>query len=160
MIRFEPSSAGPRIVTGVEGVLDLVGTTLGTSPWIEIDQPTINAFADATGDHHWSHIDPKRSAASPLGSTIAHGLLVLSLHPSCLYAMVEFQGFRGLFNYGYDKVRFPASVRVGSRVRVAVTVLDAKATDDGAQATFRFEFESDAGDTPVCIADYRQHFRV
>lgn len=151
----------PRTVTGVAGVLGLVGQTLGTSEWITVDQPAIDAFAQVTGDHHWSHVDPVRAAReAPVGATIAHGLLTLALHPACLYSMVEFRGFRGLFNYGYDRVRFPAPVIVGSRIRATATVITAERVDDDVRATIRFVFETDTSDKAVCVADYVQYFMV
>lgn len=151
----------PRTVTGVAGVLGLVGQALGTSELITVDQSTVDAFAQVTGDDHWSHVDQARAAGeAPAGSTIAHGLLTLSLHPACLYRMVEFRGFRGIFNYGYDRVRFPAPVVVGSRVRVTATVTAAERIDDDVRATIRFVFESDTSDKAVCVTDYVQYFMV
>lgn len=150
----------PRIVTGVEELLGLQGTVLGTSDWVTLDQARIDAFAAATGDDHWSHTDPVRAATSPVGSTIAHGLLTMSLHPTFIYKMVEFRGFRGLFNYGYDRVRFPSIVPVGARVRATATLTGAERVEGGARASVRFVFESDRSSKPVCVADYVQYFMV
>jgi acyl dehydratase len=151
---------GPRLVTGVEELLALQGEELGTSDWVTLDQERIDAFAAATGDHHWSHVDPARAASSPVGGTIAHGLLTMSLHAGFIYTMVEFQGFRGLFNYGYERVRFPAMVPVGSRVRATAEVTCVERVKGGARASIRFVFESDTSSKPVCVADYVQYFMV
>lgn len=160
-MRIPAGDAGPpRVVDGVEELLALAGSSLGTSGWVTLGQEQLDAFADATGDDHWSHVDPALAAGTPAGSTIAHGLLTLALHPALFYRMVEFRGFRGLYHYGYDRVRFPAQVPVGSRVRAEATVLQVERVDGGARARVRFTFESDRATRPVCVADYIQHFRL
>src|SRR3954470_6095507 len=104
---------------------------LGTSSWHEITQEQVNQFADATGDHQWIHVDPERAAReSPFGGPVAHGYLTLSLLPSLMPQIVEITGFRMGVNYGTDKVRFPAPVPVGSRVRAGAT-LDSATPIDG-----------------------------
>lgn len=96
----------------------LVGRPLGTSEWMTIDQARVDAFADATDDHQFIHVDPVRAAATPFGGTIAHGLLTLSLIvPLCFDFVPRIEGTKMLLNYGFDKVRFPAPVRVGKRIR-------------------------------------------
>jgi acyl dehydratase len=152
--------SGPRIITAVEELVALEGAVLGTSDWVTLDQARIDAFGAATGDNHWSHVDPERAATSPAGGTIAHGLLTLALHPSFIYRMVEFRGFRSLFNYGYDRVRFPAMVPVGARVRATAMVTRVEPVEGGARASVRFTFESDRSTKPVCVADYVQYFMV
>ena len=105
-------------VDGVEGVQGLVGQQLGSSAWVEITQEMVNRFADATGDHQWIHVDPERAAKeSPFGGPIAHGYLTLSLLPMLLPQVIQITGFRLTVNYGTEKVRFPAPVPVGGRVR-------------------------------------------
>ena len=111
-------------VDGVEGVLALVGQHLGHSGWVSITQEQVNLFADATGDHQWIHVDPERAAReSPFGGPVAHGYLTLSLLPMLVPQIIETTGFRMGVNYGTEKVRFPAPVPVGSKLR-ATTVVD------------------------------------
>ena len=95
-------------LTGLDGLREAEGRELGVTEWREITQAEVDAFADATGDHQWIHVDPERAAASPLGGTIAHGLLTLSLAPAMTASLLSFEGFAFALNYGYDRVRFPA----------------------------------------------------
>src|SRR5205814_2421081 len=101
-----------------------VGTPLGTSDWVEIDQARIDLFADATGDHQWIHVDPERAKDGPFGGTIAHGYLTMSLGPVLLPQVVTVTGFSMALNYGLNKLRFPAPVPVGSKVRLSGDLLD------------------------------------
>ncbi|HEX6996060.1 MAG TPA: MaoC family dehydratase [Gammaproteobacteria bacterium] len=104
----------------------LVGRPLGTSDWMTIDQARVDAFADVTEDHQFVHVDPVRAAETPFGGTIAHGLLTLSLIvPLCFDFVPKIAGTRMLLNYGFDKVRFPAPVRVGKRIRGSATLAEA-----------------------------------
>ncbi len=97
-----------------------IGADLGVSTWFEVDQARVNSFADATLDHQFIHVDPQRAAATPFGGTIAHGLLTLSLIvPLCLDLVPKLEGTAMLLNYGFDRVRFVAPVRVGKRIRGA-----------------------------------------
>src|SRR6185437_3796178 len=107
------------------------GDTFGPSSWIEIPQQKITAFAEATGDHQWIHVDPNRAAAGPFGSTIGHGYLTLSLLPVASYEVVPRQGGMGI-NYGLNRVRFPAPVPVGSRVRASFEIVTVDELDGGA----------------------------
>src|SRR5664279_6578901 len=111
-----PSST-PIKPTSVQDLKDLVGTKLGPTEWHDITQDRINAFADLTGDHQWIHVDPERANASDFGSTIAHGLYSLSIGPRFMEDLMAFDGFAHSLNYGYEKVRFPAPLPVGSRIR-------------------------------------------
>jgi acyl dehydratase len=128
-----------------------VGDEYGPSSWIEIAQERIDAFAEATGDHQWIHIDPERAAAGPFGTTIAHGYLTLSLLPAASYEVVPRQGGMGI-NYGLNRVRFPAPVPVGSRVRAAFRVDELEQHDWGGQATMTATVAREGGDKPVCVA--------
>jgi len=110
-----------RTVT-VADLPDLEGAQLGSSSWHEISQDQINQFADATGDHQWIHIDPERAAAGPFGTTIAHGYLTLAVIPALLDDLLQVEGTAQAINYGLDKVRFPAPVPVGSRIRLTAAV--------------------------------------
>jgi acyl dehydratase len=129
-----------------------VGDVFGPSSWIEITQERIDAFAEATGDHQWIHVDPERAAEGPFGTTIAHGYLTLSLLPVASEEVVPRQGGMGI-NYGVNKVRFPAPVPVGSRVRVTFEVQELDEQDWGVQATMRATVEREGGDKPVCVAE-------
>jgi acyl dehydratase len=129
-----------------------VGDVYGPSSWIEIPQERIVAFADATGDHQWIHVDPAKAKDGPFGTTIAHGYLTLSLLPVASYEVVPRQGGMGI-NYGLNKVRFPAPVPVGSRVRATFEVIDVDEQEWGGQATMRATVEREGGEKPVCVAE-------
>jgi acyl dehydratase len=148
------------VIDGYDELVERVGQVLGTSDWVTVDQSLIDGFAAVTGDDYWGHVDPDRAASTPFGGTIAHGLLTLALHPRFLYSLVEFRGFTQMFHYGYDRVRFPAPLPAGARVRATATLLAADSGDDGVRATIRFFFESDAVEKPVCVADYVQFFTL
>ncbi len=109
--------AEPQVFTSAPELRAAVGQELGVSDWLEVDQKRIDLFADATGDHQWIHVDPERAAEGPFGSTIAHGYLTLSLLPALVPQILRVEGVRMGVNYGTDKVRFPAPVPVGSRLR-------------------------------------------
>ena len=129
------------------------GDEFGPSSWIEVDQEKINAFADATGDHQWIHVDPERAAQGPFGQTIGHGYLTLSLVPVMSYEVLPRQeGGMGI-NYGLNKVRFPAPVPSGSRVRGTFTVVEVEEQDWGSQSTLNVTIEREGGDKPVCVAE-------
>lgn len=131
-----------------------VGSELGHSEWILIDQDRIDRFAEATGDHQWIHTDPERAAASPFGSTIAHGFLTLSLLSTIGEQTLQVNGVKMGVNYGVNKVRFPASVPVGSRVRGHVTLVEV--TDvpgGGVQLVTRVTIERENSTKPVCVAE-------
>ncbi|MGW0175566.1 MaoC family dehydratase [Rhodococcus sp. NPDC003322] len=131
----------------------LVGRELGPTEWYEVTQERVNAFADATGDHQWIHVDPEKAAASPLGGTIAHGLFSLSLGPYLSSRLLAFDGFTHGLNYGYNKVRFPAPVPVGSRIRMRVTVVSADEVPGGIQVTTSQVVEREGSDKPVMVAE-------
>ena len=129
------------------------GAEFGPSNWIEIPQETIDAFADATGDHQWIHVDPERAAQGPFGSTIGHGYLTLSLLPAMSYEVLPHQeGGLGV-NYGLNRVRFPAPVPVGSRVRGSFRVDSIEEADWGHQAQLTATVEREGGEKPVCVAE-------
>ncbi len=138
--------------TSVAELKELAGTELGPTDWVEVDQAKINAFAEVTGDHQWIHVDPERAKDSPMGGTIAHGLLTLSLGPAFMEALMSFDGFAHALNYGYEKVRFPAPVPVGSRLRMRAVVADVSEVPGGAQVTMTQTIEREGGDKPVLVA--------
>jgi 3-oxocholest-4-en-26-oate---CoA ligase len=139
-------------VTGVDGVKSLVGQRLGPSDWEEITQERVNLFADATGDHQWIHVDPERAAAGPYRGTIAHGFLTLSLIPYFLPKILTVAGFSAGINYGCDRVRFPAPVPVGSKVRCTATVDTVVDVPGGVQATMTVTIEVEGQTKPSCVA--------
>lgn len=126
-----------------------VGTELGMSDWLAVEQDRIDLFAEATDDHQWIHTDPVRAAAGPFGTTIAHGYLTLSLLPALVGSAFTLDGVSRRVNYGLDKVRFPAPVRVGSKVRAVVTLA---AYDEG-RMKLRVVVELEGSDRPACIAE-------
>jgi acyl dehydratase len=141
---------------GFESLDDLrkaIGTEVGLSDWLEIDQARINMFADATEDHQWIHIDPAKAAQGPFGTTVAHGYLTLSLLPRLSEGVVTVAGVRMGVNYGLNKVRFPAPVPVGSRVRARYELLSVDDVEGGVQVVNRVTIEREGGDKPVCVAE-------
>lgn len=141
-----------RTIDDLEALRSLPGEHLGFSEYIEITQERIDAFADATGDHQWIHVDPKRAAAGPFGTTIAHGYLTLALGP-LLSADVWRVGVAMGVNYGINKLRFPAPVPVGSQLRLGVRVLDVTDVAGGIQATMEYTFEVEGAAKPSCVAE-------
>ncbi|MFN8628606.1 MAG: MaoC family dehydratase [Candidatus Binatia bacterium] len=131
-----------------------VGQQLGHSDWLQITQERIDGFADATGDHQWIHVDPERAKTGPYGACIAHGYLTLSLVNMFLPHIVEVRGIRMGINYGLEKVRFPAPVRVGSRIRGSGELVQVEDVKGGAvQSTIRVTVEIEGSDRPACVAD-------
>ncbi|BDI06233.1 MULTISPECIES: MaoC family dehydratase [Burkholderiales] len=138
----------------VAGVLAAVGRDLGSTDWVRIDQARINLFADATGDHQWIHVDSERAKSGPFGATVAHGYLTLSLANLFMPQLVSYERLKMGVNYGCGKVRFPAPVRVGSRVRGRGEVVAAEAiAGDGVQVTVRVTVEIEGLDKPGCVVD-------
>jgi acyl dehydratase len=134
-------------------LLNAVGQHLGHSDWLEITQDRIDKFADATGDQQWIHVDPERAKNGPFGACIAHGYLTQSLVNFFLPQIVEVHGISMGVNYGADKVRFPAPVPVGSRIRGSAELLKAEEVKGGVQATVRVTVEIEGSDRPGCVID-------
>jgi acyl dehydratase len=131
-----------------------VGKELGTSDWVEVTQERVNLFADATGDHQWIHVDVERAnRESPFGGPIAHGYLTLSLLIPMWSQVLTVTDVAMAVNYGLNKVRFPAPVPVGSKVRLTATLKDVEEIKGGYQLTAAAAIERDGGDKPVCIAE-------
>jgi len=128
------------------------GEELGASEWVHVTQEAIDAFADVTGDHQWIHTDAVRAAASPFGGTIAHGFYTLALGAGLLGEVVDLERFPVAINYGLDKVRFPAALPVGARVRMRVPLDRLDRQPDGAMLAFTLTFEGEGIRKPVCIA--------
>ena len=116
-------------------------------------RPTIDRFAEVTGDDQWIHTDPERATQTPFGGTIAHGYYTLSLHPRFAKQIVAFEGFAFAVNYGLNKVRFPAPLPVGNRVRMRATLVGVEDVLGGAQITMKLTFEGEGALKPVCVAE-------
>ncbi len=131
----------------------LIGQDLGSSDWMTIEQDRIDGFAQATGDHQWIHTDPARAAAGPFGATVAHGFLTLSLVPLLSEAAFTVDDVRMGVNYGLNRVRFAAPVRVGSRVRGHFKLLTFEPLEGGAQMTVQATIELEGSSKPACVAE-------
>jgi acyl dehydratase len=129
------------------------GTELGPSRWVTVDQARIDQFAAATEDSQWIHTNRERAAAGPFGVTIAHGLLTLSLLPDLWFEVAGDGGYSVTVNYGFNRVRFPAPVPVGSRVRASFRVEEVEAVDGGEQARIAATVEREGHPKPVCVAE-------
>ncbi len=143
----------PREFRDLDDLTAAVGSHLGYSDWLTIDQARIDAFAQASGDHQWIHVDPVRAAAGPFGSTIAHGYLTLSLVPLLVGGLVDYAGWPTKVNYGSNKVRYPQPVPVGSRVRAGAEVTAVGALAAGIQVTLRVTMEIDGHAKPALVAE-------
>ena|ERR1700756_1425917 len=141
------------VVDEPSDLLGLVGRPLGTTDWMEIAQEQVNLFADATRDHQWIHTDPARAINGPFQGTIVHGYLTLSLAPAVISEVLEIRELTAALNYGVDKVRFPAPVRVGSHVRATVAVMCARQKTSGVEAVFTLTYEIEGEPRPACVAD-------
>ena len=137
----------------VAAVLAAPGAQLGATEWISITQERINTFADATGDHQWIHVDPARAQDGPFGACVAHGFLTLALANLFLPQLVRYERLKMGVNYGCDKVRFPAPVKVGSRVRGRGEVVRADPVGEGVQVVVRISVETEGSDKPACVVD-------
>ncbi|WP_025778236.1 MaoC family dehydratase [Brevibacterium sp. VCM10] len=142
-----------RELKGIAAVEAAVGEELGSSEWMTINQGTIDAFAESTGDRQWIHVDPQRAAAGAYGSTIAHGFLTLSLIPKFSAEIFAIEGVSMRVNYGLNKVRFPQPVPVDSRVRDTATVREAVRGTSGTQVIIGHVIEIEGTDRPACIAE-------
>jgi acyl dehydratase len=145
----------PSVIPSVSALKDWVGRKLGPSDWVAVEQSRIDAFAEATGDHQWIHVDPERAKReSPFGGPIAHGYLTLSLAPALLPQIVRVEGVRMGVNYGVEKMRLPAPVPSGARVRLSGEIKDVREMPGGgARVTIGMTFEVEGGAKPACIAD-------
>lgn len=145
--------AEPRTFATVDELRAAVGEQLGYSDWVEIEQKRIDLFAEATGDHQWIHVDPEKAATGPFGTTIAHGYLTLSLLPLFGPQLIKVEGVKMGVNYGTNKVRFPAPVPVGSRLRATAQITGVEDVAGGVQVAVAFTVEREGGDKPVCVAE-------
>lgn len=143
------------VIQGKEELFAKKGQDLGTSEWLLIDQTRINAFADATGDHQFIHVNPEMAKFTPMGTTIAHGFLTLSLMPVLLDKIWQVNGVKMGINYGTNKVRFASPVLVNSKIRLKATLLEIEEVQNGAgvQITVNCVFEIEGQEKPACIAE-------
>jgi acyl dehydratase len=140
-------------LTGVEEIKARVGEEIGVSDWRLVTQEDIDRFAAVTGDDQWIHVDVQRAKDSPFGGTIAHGYFTLSLAPRFSYDTYDFQGFAFGVNYGLNRVRFPAPMPVGQKVRMRSKLLSVEDVPGGIQLTTEMTFEREGADKPVCVAE-------
>ncbi|MXQ75282.1 dehydratase [Rhodococcus rhodochrous] len=142
-----------RVFNGIDEVEKAVGEHLGHSDWLEIDQKRIDLFAEATGDHQWIHVDPERAKDGPYGKTIAHGYLTLSLLPVLGAQIFSLEGLKMKVNYGSNKVRYPAPVPVGSRIRAGAEFKSLERTAKGANLVVGYTIEIEGGERPALVAE-------
>ncbi|MFH9089247.1 MaoC family dehydratase [Streptomyces sp. NPDC017673] len=147
-------------VNGLDELKKLAGGDLGTSEWIEVTQERINTFADATGDHQWIHVDPERAQDGPFGAPVAHGYLTLSLFIPLFTELLEVEGVSMKVNYGLNKVRFPAPVTVGSRIRLVARLASVEDVPGGVQIAVDGTMEIDGGGKPAAVLQSLSRFYV
>lgn len=151
--------SGPFTFSSSAEAVAAVGRQLGPSGWLAVDQERIDLFARATGDFQWIHVDPERAKSGPFGRTIAHGYLTFSLVNMFLPELIEAKGAKMGVNYGADRLRFPAPVPVGSRIRGVGELAKADPLGaDAVQTTCRITIEVEGGDKPACVADIISRF--
>jgi acyl dehydratase len=150
---MHPSPTGRKRMTVTDEVKGLIGKELGVGEWHTVTQEQINQFADATGDHQWIHVDPERAKEGPFGTTIAHGYLTLSLLPVLGGGGLPISGAKMGINYGLDRVRFPAPVPAGSRVRARRKLLEVKEGDGFVQIKIEVTIEIEGQNRPACVAE-------
>lgn len=138
---------------GVDAVIEAEGQHLGYSDWLTVDQGRINTFADATGDHQWIHVDPGKAKDGPFGATIAHGYLTMALSNYFLPTLLDVQDVSMGVNYGVNKVRFPAPVTVGSRIRAGAEIASVEEIKGGVQCVIKITMEREGLEKPVCIIE-------
>lgn len=149
----------PQTVVAFDEVKNLVGTSLGHSAWREITQEQVNTFADATDDHQWIHVDPERAKEGPFGAPIAHGFLTLSLLIPMWSELFDVTGVRTKVNYGLDKVRFTSPVKVGSRIRMTVTITDVQEVKgNGLHLVADGTIEIEGEERPAVVATFLNRF--
>ena len=141
------------VVPTLSSLQQRIGEELAVGDWLTVDQATIDKFADATGDHQWIHVDKERAAKGPFGTTVAHGYLTLSLLPKLAESALQVDDVRMGVNYGLNRVRFPAPVPSGSRIRAHLKLLAYEPIDGGAQLVMQVTMEREGSDKPVCVAE-------
>jgi acyl dehydratase len=140
-------------LNGIDDLKARVGQELGVSDWVQVTQEAVNLFAEATGDHQWIHVDVDRAKDTPFGGTIAHGYFTLSLAPRLSQEIYTIENVAFALNYGSNKVRFPAPVKVGSKVRMSAVLANVDDVAGGVQVTTTCTFTVEGGEKPVCVAE-------
>jgi acyl dehydratase len=150
----------PLVLHGLEDLKAREGQSVGVSDWTTVRQEDIDTFARLTGDAQWIHTDPERAASGPFGATVQHGFLTLGLSTGLLWSVFTVDGFSVILNYGLNKVRFPAPLRVGSRIRMHVDIAKVTELDGGAEAVYHLTYEVEGEPKPCCVADlvFRYYF--
>jgi acyl dehydratase len=143
-----------RVFNGVDDLRTAVGTTVGSSDWMTVEQGQIDGFADATHDHQWIHVDLDRAAEGPFGTPIAHGFLTLSLLPALIGQVYKVDGVKMGVNYGLNKVRFTSPVPVGSKVRGTVELVEVGDVSGGVQLVNKVTVEIEGSDRPALVAEW------
>jgi acyl dehydratase len=142
-----------RTFTSLADFAAAAGEHLGDSDWHEVTQAQVSAFADATGDHQWIHVDPQRAASGPFGKTIAHGYLTLAMLPVLVSEIYRIENLTMAVNYGLDRLRFPSPVPTGSRIRAGATLREVKETSLGLLAYSRVTVQVEGHEKAACVAD-------
>ena len=142
-----------QILNGIDDIKSRVGQELGVSDWLEVTQDAVDQFAEATGDHQFIHVDVEKAKATPFGGTIAHGYFTLSLVPRLAQQIYRIENIAFALNYGANRVRFPAPLKVGSKVRMRAVLANAEDVPGGVQLTTTCTFEVEGGEKPVCVAE-------
>lgn len=148
------TGVAPIRVDGIAGLEALEGREIGVSDWRRVTQEDVSAFGAVTGDEYWLHVDPERAATSRFGGTIVHGYFTLSLGPGFMYELWLLEGIGAGVNYGLDKVRFPAPMPVGERVRMRARLTAVERLGDSARLGVTQTFEREGEEKPVCVADW------
>jgi acyl dehydratase len=143
-----------RVFTSLEELAGAVGEDLGHSDWVTVGQDKVQWFADATGDHHWIHLDAERATEAGYGGTLVHGFLTLALIADFMGQIFRVDGVDLMLNYGLDRVRFPAPVPTGTRLRAAATLVGVQPVERGARVTVRYTMEAEGVTRPACVADH------
>jgi acyl dehydratase len=142
-------------IDGIGGLSRLAGQHLGYSKWRQVTQEQVNLFADATDDHQWIHVDAERARReSPYGATIAHGFLTLSLLPKIVSDAIQLSDLRMAVNYGSNRVRFPAAVRAGSRIRARIVLQSVRDVEGATDATYAVTIQNEGSEKPCCVAEW------
>ncbi|GAB41685.1 MULTISPECIES: MaoC family dehydratase [Gordonia] len=143
----------PRTFNSISELTAAIGEDLGYGDWLEVTQERIDAFADATGDHQWIHVDPERANDGPFGATVAHGYLTLSLLPLLAGDIFTVNGPKLVINYGLNRVRFPSPVKVGSRIRANAEIVSIDDSPAGVTMVVRSTVQIDGVEKPACVAE-------
>jgi acyl dehydratase len=147
------STRSPIVINGLDELRECVGTALGVSDWVTVEQDNVTTFAKLTGDEQWIHVDPERARSGPFGTTVQHGFLTLGMATGLLWSVCVVEGFGVILNYGLNRVRFPSPLRVGDRFRIHASLPEVKELPGGAEVVYHLEYEVEGEQKPCCVAD-------